>query len=212
MKMKLQLIAIGILFSLRVFADGYLLEPTQDQPWSVTASVGNAKYQHVFHKDGTTILGRLALGNELMLTGDFAWGFEFGVQNGNKMRLVIPNETLAILEWFPVKTALGPMLDLLITAKSDPLAGSSLFAQIKGGVAYRYWKIENTDVNNLSQVAGEIQAGFGYPLTTLSHLNLLYQGVFGGNPNFTINPYLHSGHVSTIPALHAVLVGFSINI
>jgi hypothetical protein len=213
MRMKLQLSIIGILLSTNVFADGYYPEPTsQDQPWSITASIGKGKYQHTYSHDGEAALARLALGNEMMLSGDIALGLELGVQNGNHFRLPIPYETLAVLEWLPVQTTLGPMLDLLITAKSDPLCGSAFFAQLKGGVAYRNWRIKQKSINDLSQLAGEIQAGFGYPITALATLNLLYQGVFSNDPNLQLNVYNKTGHVSNIPALHGVLLGFSVNL
>lgn len=213
MKMKFPLIIIAILLSSSLFADGYYPEPMPtDQPWSLVASLGNGKYQALHNSSSKTALGRLALGNDMVLTGDLAWGLELGIQNGNKMYLAIPNETLALLHWLPVKTSLGPMLDLLVTAKSDPIAGSSFFAQLKGGVAYRKWQIEHQDINSISQLAAEIQAGVGYPLTTLASLNLLYQGVFGNDPNLVINTYTKTGHLANVPSLHAVLLGFSVNL
>ena len=213
MKMKLQLFTLGILLSVNVFADGYYPELTsQDQPWTVTASVGNGRFQDIYSKDGKTVIGRLALGNELMLSGDFALGLELGVQNGNQMRLNIPNETLAVLEWLPVKTTLGPMLDLLITAKSDPLFGSSFFAQLKGGVAYRYWQVEHRPIKEISQLAGELQAGFGYPITALASLNVLYQGVYGNDPKMKIYTSTKTASISNIPILHAVLLGLTVNL
>ncbi|HAT8858882.1 TPA: hypothetical protein JBE16_05525 [Legionella pneumophila subsp. pneumophila] len=213
MKMKLQLIAIGILLSINVFADGYYPEPTsQDQPWTIIASFGSGGYQHMYSKDGKTALGRLALANELMLSGDIALGLELGVQNGNKMRLNIPRETLSVLGWLPVETNLSPMLDLLVTAKSDPLFGSSFFAQLKGGVAYRSWQFDLYPINEISQLAGEIQAGFGYPITALASLSLLYQGVFGNDPNVKLNVSSKTGSVSNIPVLHGILLGFTVNL
>lgn len=212
MKMKLQLIIIGILLSTQLFADGYYPEPMPHQHWSVTASVGNGKYQGMRSTSSKTAIGRLALGNELMLTGELAWGLELGIQNGNRMRLAIPEQTLILLGWLPINTNLGPMVDLLVTAKSDPIAGSSFFAQVKGGVAYRKWKIEHPAINNMAMLAGEIQAGLGYPLTALASLNLLYQGIFGNEPGLVINPSTQTGHVANIPVLHAVLLGFSVNI
>jgi hypothetical protein len=212
MKMKLSFI-IAILLSHSLFADGYYPEPiTQDQPWSISASIGSGKYQSLHNSSSKTTLGRLSLANDLILTGDLAWGLELGIQNGNKMYLAIPNETLALLEWLPVKTNLRQMLDLLVTAKSDPIAGSPFFAQLKGGLAYRKWQIEYEAINNISQIAGEIQAGFGYPLTTLASLNLLYQGVFSNDPNLVINRYTKTGHLANIPSLHSVLLGLSINL
>lgn len=212
MKMKLQLILIAILLSTSAAADGYYPEPMAHQPWSVQASVGTGKYEQMHNKTSKTALGRLALGNEIMLTGDLAWGVELGVQNGNKMHLIVPDTTLAVLKWLPVQTNLRTMLDLLVTAKSDPLAGSSFFAQVKAGVAYRKWQISNPDINNVSQIAGEFQAGLGYPVTTLANLNLLYQGVFGNDPNLSINALAQTGHVANIPSLHALLLGLSVTI
>lgn len=213
MKITLQLFILGILFSLNVFADGYYPQPSPtDQPWSITASVGNGKYQHVHSKGDAKALTRLALGNELMLSGDIALGLELGLQNGTRLQLEIPAETLALLDWLPVRANLGPMFDLLVTAKSDPLYGSSLFAQLKGGVAYRHWEVKHVPVNDISQLAGEIQAGFGYPLSALSTLNLLYQGVFGNDPHIQVNTVNKAVTMNNIPVLHAVLLGFSVNI
>ena len=212
MRIKLRLFIIGILFSCNLHADGYLEAISQNQPWSITASVGDGKYQNTYSREGDTALARLALGNEMLLTGDFALGWEFGLQNGHRMRIQIPHETLAALEWLPVQTTLGPMLDFLITAKSDPLAGSAFFAQLKGGVAYRKWKTQLIQINDLAKLAGEIQAGFGYPITALASLSLLYQGVFGYAPNVQTNLYNKTATITNIPALHAVLLGFSVNL
>jgi hypothetical protein len=104
------------------------------------------------------------------------------------------------------------MIDVLVTAKTDPLIGSSFFAHIKGGFAYRKWQIEHQAINDISQLAAEVQAGVGYPITTLASLNLLYQGVFGNDPNLVINPNNKTAHITSIPSLHAVLLGLSVNI
>jgi len=213
MNMTLQSVTIAILLSFNAMADGYSPELTSlDQPWSITASFGIGKYPHTYSKDGQTAIGRLALGNEMMLTGNYALGIEFGLQNGNHMRVEIPKQTLGGIEWLPVHTTIGPTLDLLMTAKSDPLGNSGFFAQLKGGVAYRYWQIKHEPVNDLSQLAGEIQAGFGYPISALANLSVLYQGIFGSTPNFSMNAFTKKDHVSNIPPLHAVLLGFSVNL
>lgn len=213
MKMKLALLIIAILLSKPLLADGYYPEPmSPDQPWSVSASVGAGSYQYVHNSSSKNVVGRFAVAGDLVLTGDLAWGLELGVQNGNKMRLAIPYETLTLLNWLPVKTNLGPMLDVLVTAKSDPLIGSSFFAQLKGGFAYRKWQIENQAINDLSELAAEVQAGLGYPITTLANLNLIYQGVFGNDPNLVVNPNKKTAHLTNIPSLHAILLGLSINI
>lgn len=213
MKIKLQMIFLGILFSFKLFSDGLSPSMTsQDQPWSMTASFGNSKYQHIQAIHKSAAVGRLALGNELLLTGDYALGLEFGLQNGQHIKLKIPKETLAVLGWIPSQTTLGPMLDLLITAKSDPIGSSSFFTQLKGGIAYRYWEFNHMPAKDIAKLAGEIQAGFGYPITALADLSLLYQGVFSKKPEFQFTPDNHVERISTIPTLHAVLLGLSINL
>ncbi len=150
----------------------------------------------------------------MLLAGDIALGLELGLQTGNKMRIDIPKETVAVLKWIPVQTTLAPTLDLLITSKSDPLGNSAFFAQLKGGIAYRHWRIDHVSLKEeISQLAGEIQAGFGYPITALASLNLLYQGVFSSStPNFHVDPYSKKERLSNIPSLHAVLLGLSVNL
>lgn len=213
MNIKLLLNTIGILLSFNLYAHGYFPSLTsQDQPWSITASFGSGKYQHVYKKDGDTAVGRLALGNELLLTGDYALGLELGLQSGNHMRLNVPNESRTLILWLPVRTNLGPMLDLLITAKSDPIGRSDFFAQFKGGLMYRNWEIKQPQLHDLSQLAGEIQAGFGYPITALASLNLLYQGVYGNDPNVRIHNNNKTVYVSNIPTLHSILLGLSVNL
>lgn len=210
--MKRYFIALGILLSAVVGAGSYSPKLTsQDQPWSITASAGSVNYQ-VSSYDRNSALGRLALGNEMLLAGDIALGLELGLQTGNKICLNIPKETLNILKWFPVQTTLAPTLDLLITTKTDPLGNSAFFAQLKGGLAYRHWKIDRVPVNEISQLAGEIQAGFGYPITALASLSLLYQGIYGNSPNLQVSPYNKKEYLTNIPTLHAVLVGLSVNL
>lgn len=210
--MKFQFITLGILLSFNAFADGFTPSfASQDQPWSIIASFGEGKYQ-IPSRNKHNPIARLAIGNDMILTGDYMLGWELGLQNGNLIRLDIPKETLTTLGWLPVNTSLSPMLDLLITAKSDPLWNSSFFAQLKGGLAYRYWQIEPQQFKNLSQLAGEIQAGFGYPVNELAMLNLLYQGVFGSNASININMLNQTATISNIPSLHAVLLGLSVNL
>jgi hypothetical protein len=209
---KFVLMATTLLSSL-LHADGYYPEAvSQDQPWVITVSLGEGNYQNIHNKNRKTMLGRLALGNEFLLTGSLAWGVELGVQNGNKMYLTIPDATLSALQWLPVQTNLGPTFDFLVTAKSDPLIGSNVFAELKGGFAYRKWQIEQQGINNLAQLAGEIQAGIGYPISPLASFNLLYQGIFGNDPKLAISVPYNSGHLASIPVLHAVLLGFSVNV
>ncbi|MBI2785524.1 MAG: hypothetical protein HYX60_04130 [Legionella longbeachae] len=210
----MRLIIIGILLSFNVIASDYYPKLTsQDQPWSITASTGSGNYQ-ITASNRNTALGRLALANEMLLAGNIAFGLELGLQTGNRITLDITQETLNVLtKWISIPTTLAPTLDLLITTKSDPLGDSSFFAQLKGGLAYRHWRDDRLPFNDISQLAAEIQAGFGYPITALANLNLLYQGIFSGNgPNFHWNTYSKKESLSNIPTLHALLVGLSVNL
>lgn len=205
-------IAIAALLSFSAYSGNLLPQLTsQDQPWSITASGGAGNYM-LNATDSNTALGRLALGNEILLAGDIALGLELGLQTGKKMCLNIPQETLNLLQWIPIQTTIAPTLDLLITSKTDPLFNSAFFAQLKGGVAYRHWKIDHIPINEISQIAGELQAGFGYPITALASLNLLYQGIYSNRPNFQLNTYSKREYLTNIPTLHAVLLGLSINL
>lgn len=210
----MKLIVIGILFSFNAIAGDYFPKLTsQDQPWSVTASAGAGNYQ-ITSRDKNVPIGRLALANEMMLAGNIALGLELGLQTGTHIKLNMPQETfLALKKWIPMQTTLAPTLDLLITSKSDPLGNSAFLSQLKGGLAYRHWRDKHVPLNDISQLAGEVQAGFGYPITALASLSLLYQGIFSGNgPNFHLDTYSKREQLSNIPTLHAVLLGLSVNL
>lgn len=209
----MKLFIIGILLSFNVIASDYFpIQTSQDQPWSVIASAGTGNYQ-LDSRDSNTALGRLALANELMLAGSVALGLELGLQTGSHMKIEIARETLKTLKrLLPLHTALAPTLDLLITTKSDPLGNSPVFAQLKGGLAFRHWSEDNT-FSDISQLAGEIQAGFGYPITALASLSLLYQGIFSGNgQNVYFNTHTQKEYLTNIPTLHALLVALSVNL
>ncbi|ASQ45613.1 hypothetical protein [Legionella clemsonensis] len=214
MRCRMRIIALGCVLSLDASAgESYLpaisLEETQGNRWSIMASLGYGQYQHMYSDDGQTPLARLAVGAELLTTTQTAFGLEVGVQNGNRMRVAVPVNTLNILSGV-VKTTVKPMLDLLLTANTNPISESLLFTQIKGGIAYRQWQMESNWVSNKTELAGEVQAGFGYPLTEVTSLNLLYQGVFGGNPKFRQGSLNDSWHFSSIPVQHGILFGFSV--
>ncbi|KTC90591.1 hypothetical protein OQJ18_00910 [Fluoribacter dumoffii] len=210
----MKLIIIGILLSFNAIAGDYFPKLTsQDQPWSVTASAGTGNYQ-ISSRDRNAPIGRLALANEMMLAGNIALGLELGLQTGTRIKLNMPREAFnALKKWIPMQTTLAPTLDLLITTKSDPLGNSSFFAQLKGGLAYRHWRDDRVPTNDIAQLAGEVQAGFGYPITALASLSLLYQGIFSGNgPNLHFDTYSKREQLSNIPTLHAVLLGLSVNL
>ena len=183
------------------------------QSWSVTASLGYTDYQNMYLNTGQTVIGRLAFGKEFFTKGPFSFGMELGAQNGNSMQLAASEEALRVLGGLPIQTTVKPIFDVLATLNTAPIGKSTLFGQLKGGVAYRRWQFEDRNsINNLSQLAGEIQAGLGLPLSEKTRLSLLYQGIFGGNPQFNVNTITETGHVGSIPIQQGLLLSLSLTV
>lgn len=178
--------------------------------WSVSASLGMTHYQNMFSSDGETAIGRLALGRELITRSWGTLGLELGVQNGNTMRYVPSQSAIDALGGLPIQTTVKPMLDLLATVKTMPLGNTAMVGLVKGGVAYRHWQFNDRDsINDCSQLAGEFQVGVGYALNERASLSLVYQGIYGANPHFTLNSAAMTGHVSNIPIQNGVLLGLT---
>ena len=181
------------------------------QTWSVTASLGYTNYQAMYLNTGQTMLGRLAIGKEFFTKEAFGFGMELGVQNGNSMQLGASDEALNVLGGLPIQSTVKPVFDVLATLSTAPIGRSILFGQLKGGVAYRSWQFEDRhSINNLSRLAGEVQAGLGFQLSERTKLSLLYQGIFGGNPKFSVNPITETGHVNSIPIQQGLLLSLSL--
>lgn len=191
-------------------AGAYLGAPL---PWVVIGSLGYTRYQNISDciADGQTAIGRFAIGRELLNTRYSNFGLELGLQSGNTMRLDVSEAILDELGGMPIQTTMKPMLDILATVKIAPI-DSLLFAQIKGGGVYRYWQFDGRNsVKDISKINGEIQAGFGYSIGRLTAISLLYQGIYGSDPNFTLSATCPSGRVSALPTQQGVLLSFSFN-
>jgi opacity protein-like surface antigen len=178
-------------------------------PWAVSGSIGYTNYENMYANDGGTPIARLAIGRDLLKSHSIRWGLELGYQNGNSMRLNVPQATLDILGGLPIQTTTKSMLDLLATAQF-PLTKLPFFALVKGGIAYRHWEFnDRSSISNQSKIAGTVQAGFGYQISERSALNLLYQGIYGGNPNLNVYPVTLTASVSNIPIQNGVLLGIT---
>jgi len=186
------------------------IAPVEDNkyPWSITGSLGYTQYQQTGDSSGGALLGRFAIGKGLYLAGHSLFGLELGVQNGNRMSIGASQATLDEMGSLPIWTTVKPMVDLLGTVQvsSEQHAG---FFVLKGGIAYRTWEAERQSINNLSQVAGEVQVGVGVQIVKKATLSLLYQGVFGANNGFTVNAD-HSATLSNIPIQNGVLLSLSL--
>lgn len=179
--------------------------------WSVTASIGYTDFQHMYESEGQTVLGRLAFDRALLDTQFGNIGLELGVQNGNQMRLKVDEEDLNALGGSPIQTTVKPTLDLLGTFITHPLFNTPLFAQVKGGIAYRSWQFDDrTSIDFLSNIAGEVQAGVGFAISKTANLSLLYQGIYGGNPNFVVDTTNETGSISTLPIQNGVLLSLAV--
>lgn len=180
-------------------------------PWSVTASVGYTVFENMYENEGQTPVGRLAFDKGILNIKNLDIGVELGVQNGNSMRLNVSQADLDLLGGAPVQTTVNPIIDLLATITTKPIKNTAIFAQIKGGIAYRSWQFEDrTSINPVSNIAGEVQAGLGVALSKMSKLSLLYQGIYGGNSNFVVNGSTEAAHVSQIPIQNGVLLSMNI--
>ena len=184
----------------------------ETHPWSVTASLGYTSYEYGTDGTGQTPIGRFGIGKALCDIGQSSLGAEIGIQNGNTMRLFIPQATLDLLGGLPITATVTPMIDLLGTLRVSFASNSPLFADIKGGLAYRRMYIARETVNNKYQFAGEFQLGVGMPIADSSTLSLLYQGIWGGNLTYTANAASGTGQISNIPIQNGILLSLNITL
>lgn len=184
-----------------------------DYSWSIVASIGYTNFQSMYAREGQTPVLRLAFDKGLFAIKNLGVGVELGVQNGNSMRLNVSQEDLDILGGAPVQTTVNPIIDLLATVITQPLFNTPLFAQVKGGIAYRSWQFEDrTSINPMSNVAGELQAGFGLSLNKMTNLSILYQGIYGGSPNFVVNATNETGQLNSIPIQNGILLSLDVTV
>jgi hypothetical protein len=212
---------LGGLFSISTFAGTMGIMPpppmpmVEVHPWSVTASLGYTSFDSGTDGTGQTPIGRLGIGKEFCDIGQSSVGAEIGVQNGNTMRLFIPQDVLDSLGdgGLPVTARVTPMLDLLGTLRVSFSADSPVFGAAKVGIAYRrLYVLDRSTINNKYQFAGEIQVGAGVGITDSSTLSLLYQGVYGGSLGFTADATVGTGNITNIPVQNGLLLSLNITL
>jgi hypothetical protein len=82
------------------------------------------------------------------------------------MRLDVTQDILDELGGLPIQSTIKPLLDLLVSIKRIPSNNGPLFSVLKGGIAYRRWQFENRDsINDVAELAAEVQAGLGYTIS-----------------------------------------------
>lgn len=224
MYIKAGIIAAGCVFSLSAIA-GAMGSPLVDEyrPWSVVGSLGYTWYTDAYGGgpgadpvaqaaigDGQTAIGRFAVARDFGDLKPVRVGAELGIQNGNIMRLGISQADLDLLGGLPIQITTKPMLDLLATASWKPVENIPIFGLGKVGIAYRRLQVnDRIMINDLSEVAFEVQAGIGMRISDRASLSLNYQGIFDGNTTYTINSTSFTGHISNIPSQNGVLLSLS---
>src|SRR3990167_8388858 len=181
--------------------------PIVQDPWSVITSAGYTNYSNMYSHDGQTAIARLAIARSIYTHNDWRFGIEAGVQTGNTMRLEANQAAFDLLgSYVPIQTTVKPILDLLVTVEKA-FVRTPIFLQGKAGMAYRRGQFNNINtVNDLSQVGFEMQLGAGLHINQHTDLSLLYQGIYGGNPNLAVNTAAGTGAVSNIPTQNGALL------
>lgn len=219
------LLSLGCCLSFSAFAGtmGAPAPVVDMHPWSVVGSIGYTYYGNTNAGGGTPVgrlgiakdiynLGDAGLANDVMDMSNMNLGLEFAVQNGNRMSLGASQASLNAMGGLPIWTTVKPMLDLLGTLKFAPMANTPAFISLKGGVAWREWMLERDTLNNVSQAAGEVQAGVGIPVSDIATVSVMYQGIFGASADFTVDATTGLGHVSNIPVQNGVLLSLSMTL
>ncbi|MFJ1270002.1 hypothetical protein ACD661_15695 [Legionella lytica] len=178
--------------------------------WGFSGSLGATHYTQVYNTDGYSVLGRLSFDVQYSLANSLDVGLETGVQNGNTMRLDIPKPTLDLLGGEPVSIIVKPTIDVLATAKITPSVDAAVYGLVKAGVAYRQMQVDRNEVNDLSKISPEVQAGLGYTINTSLAVHLLYQHIFGNNPNYEVDTQTERGSISNIPSQDSLLLGITL--
>lgn len=178
--------------------------------WGFSGSLGVTHYDCVYNHDGQSVIGRLSFNSQYHLSDFFALGLEVGVQNGNTMRLDIPKATLDELGGEPVSLIVKPIMDVLLTAQINPYEDGGFFGFVKGGAAFLNAQVDRNEINDLSKISPELQAGLGYQINNNLAFQIEYQVLFGGNPDYRVYPITETATISTIPTQQAVLFGLSL--
>ena len=193
-------------------------------PWSAIGSIGYTAFTDVGVGSGGTILGRFAIGKDLFNLGDTGvgggmfdtasvhLGAELGVQNGTRLSISASQATLDGLSGLPPLLTAKPMIDLLGTLSWAPMPDVPVLILTKLGVAYRQWQMDYVAVNNVSKIACELQLGLGMAVAEAATLSLLYQGIYGSSPGFTVNSVNGTGHVGNIPSQSGILLSLSLTL
>ncbi|MBA2651647.1 MAG: hypothetical protein H0U73_05200 [Tatlockia sp.] len=204
-------IMLSLFFLLTLSAQTYAANWTSLNPWAVHGAFGMASFPGVPNQEGQTAVGRLSLGHALLTNALGQAGFEAGIQSGNTLHLLLPEESIEVLGGVPLKAEIKPLLDGLIGLKTRPFPGLPLITWLKGGVAYRQLQVDQLEVNHLKGFSPEIQIGLGYQINENASINLGYQKIWGKNPELIVDPETRTGILRNLPEQQALMLGVSFN-
>ena len=188
------------------------IEWNRDNAWALTGGVGYTNFENMYQNEGQSAVERIAFDSMFLKIRSLLLGIELGAQNGNTMNLGVDQTTLEELGGAPIQTTVKTIIDLLVAIKApfDTKSTVPIFGVLKGGIAYLNWQFnDRTTINFMSNIAGEVQAGLGVALGEKADLSLVYQGIYGGNPNFQANLTNETGYISSIPIQNGVLLNLS---
>lgn len=101
-------------------------------------------------------------------------------------------------------------IDLLGFVWVTPFDDFGLFGVLKGGIAFRQLQVDRNEVNDLSKTSPEFQAGLGYKINDNLAFHITYLQIFGGNPNYQINPLDETASITNIPGQKTILLGLTL--
>ncbi|WP_019218322.1 hypothetical protein [Legionella tunisiensis] len=179
------------------------------RPWVIDGAIGMASYSGAIDKARQVATGRISLGYVLTTKTYWQAALEAGLQSGNTLSLAFAREDIDALGGVEVEATLKPMLDVLLSLRSETLIDFPLFSWVKGGVAYRQMSVDKAAINSLKGFAPELMAGFGFQINEQTTAHLGYQILFGQNPTLTVDEAHETAIIRHMPTQQAVLLGFS---
>lgn len=182
-----------------------------DKPWTIDAALGAAFYQDTGKSDAQGTIGRLSIGYTFINQAFFMLGLEGGVQNGNHLRLVFPKSDISTLGGVPIDAEIKPIMDIMLSLKTESIGETPLYLWGKFGGAYRQLRLDRESVNSVKSFSPEVMAGLGWHINKQVAFTLGYQYINGDKPTLSVNSNTETGVLRNIPAQQAVLAGFSFN-
>lgn len=183
--------------------------PPPNFPWSIGGYIGFENTQDMFENDGHTAMGRFSINRSLFYWGRTSVGVEAGIQSGNQMRLDITKANLDILGGVMITGTLKPMVDILVSARTL-LPKLPMAFLIKAGINYRALQMDRIEVNDLEQIAPELQIGLEYNVTPHLSFAAYFQKIFDNSLNFNMFPQTERATIGSIPATSSLFFGMTL--